>query len=79
MIGFAHDWANPDATRRSWELVARYVVPELNGLIRPLRGSMDFVAGNRAVFERAQQAVMTKIAGNERAAAAAGLDPTPSA
>ena len=31
VLGFAHDWANREATMRSWELVARYVVPELNG------------------------------------------------
>ncbi len=26
VIGFVHDWANPEATRRSWDMVARYVV-----------------------------------------------------
>ena len=31
VLGFAHDWANREATLRSWELVARYVIPELNG------------------------------------------------
>ena len=33
IIGFAHDWANPENTRRSWDMVARYVVPEINGYI----------------------------------------------
>ena len=27
VVGFVHDWANPDNTFRSWDLVARYVVP----------------------------------------------------
>ena len=31
VLGFAHDWANREATRRSWDLVARYVIPALNG------------------------------------------------
>ena len=31
VLGFAHDWANREATLRSWELFARYVIPEING------------------------------------------------
>jgi limonene 1,2-monooxygenase len=41
LIGFAHDWANREATLRSWDLLARYVIPELNGLTRSLRASAD--------------------------------------
>jgi len=70
IIGFAHDWANIEATRRSWDLVARYVIPEINGYIDSLRKSQRFVIENRAVFERAGEAVMAKILGNEKAAAA---------
>jgi len=33
VVGFAHDWANPENTFRSWDLVARYVVPEINGYL----------------------------------------------
>ena len=33
IIGFVHDWANPENTRRSWDMVARYVIPEINGYI----------------------------------------------
>ena len=33
VIGFAHDWANPENTLRSWDMVARYVVPEINGYL----------------------------------------------
>jgi limonene 1,2-monooxygenase len=39
VIGFVHDWANPENTRRSWDLVARYVVPEINGYLSELRKS----------------------------------------
>ena len=31
VIGFAHDWANRENTLKSWDLVARYVIPEVNG------------------------------------------------
>jgi limonene 1,2-monooxygenase len=73
IIGFAHDWANPENTRRSWDMVARYVVPEINGYLESLRESQKFVIENRAVFERAGQAVMAKIMENEKAAAALSL------
>ena len=72
IIGFAHDWANPENTRRSWDMVARYVVPEINGSIDSMRKSQKFVIENRAIFERAGEAVMAKIMGNEKAAAALG-------
>jgi len=70
IIGFAHDWANPENTRRSWDMVARYVVPEINGYVDSMRKSQKFVIENRAIFERAGEAVMAKIMGNEKAAAA---------
>lgn len=70
VVGFAHDWANRENTLRSWELVARYVIPEVQGLVSNLRESQAFVAENRAVFERAGEAVMAKIKENPAAAAA---------
>jgi limonene 1,2-monooxygenase len=61
-IGFAHDWANHDATRRSWEMVARYVIPEINGQLRHLRKSAQFLTDNQAeLMQGASQAVMAKI------------------
>ena len=51
-------------------MVARYVIPEINGHIAKLRESQKFLIENRAVFERAGQAVMAKIMENEKAAAA---------
>ena len=70
VIGFAHDWANRENTLRSWELVARYVIPEINGFLEGYRTSRQYVIDHRESFERAGQAVMQKIMGNERAAAA---------
>lgn len=62
VIGFAHDWANLEATRRSWDMVARYVVPEINGQLRNLRRSAAFLTENQEqLMGRASQAVMEKI------------------
>jgi limonene 1,2-monooxygenase len=76
IVGFVHDWANPENTRRSWDMVARYVVPEINGYLAGLRTSREFVVNNREYFNRARQAVMAKI--NENPAAAAALAVTKS-
>jgi limonene 1,2-monooxygenase len=70
VVGFVHDWANPENTMRSWDMVARYVVPEINGYLAGLRQSQDFVATNRGVFDRAKEAIMAKINENEAAVAA---------
>ncbi len=70
VVGFVHDWANPENTMRSWDMVARYVVPQINGYMKELYKSRDFVANNREYFNRAREAVMAKINENEAAAAA---------
>jgi limonene 1,2-monooxygenase len=70
VIGFAHDWANPENTFRSWDMVARYVVPEINGYLREMRASQQYVIHNRAAFDRGKDAVMAKIMENDVAAAA---------
>src|SRR5437016_11755125 len=67
LVGFVHDWANPENTMRSWDMVARYVVPEINGYLAGLRQSQHFVATNRGVFDRAKEAIMAKITENEAA------------
>jgi limonene 1,2-monooxygenase len=45
-------------TMRSWDMVVRYVVPEINGYLVGLRQSQHFVATNRGVFDRAKEAIM---------------------
>jgi limonene 1,2-monooxygenase len=70
VIGFAHDWASRQNTLKSWDLVARYVIPEVNGLLEPYRSSREHVVTHRDVFERAGAAVLSKIMENERAAKA---------
>ena len=68
VIGFVHDWANRENTRRSWDLVARYVVPEVNGMLDDYRDSYRWVNESRGVWTRAKEAVDTKIEQHERAA-----------
>jgi limonene 1,2-monooxygenase len=70
VIGFAHDWANREATLRSWDLIARYVIPEVNGMLDSYRESQRHVIEHRDVFDRAGAAVISKIMQNERAAKA---------
>lgn len=77
IVGFVHDWANPENTFRSWDMVARYVVPEINGYLAGLRKSQKFVAENREYFDRAREAVMAKILENESAAAALEVTKSP--
>ena len=70
VLGFAHDWANRENTLRSWDLVARYVIPEIQGLLEGYRTSRQYVVEHRESFERAGQAVLSKIMSHEGAAAA---------
>ena len=70
VIGFAHDWANREDTFRSWDLVARYVVPEVNGLVDGYRESNRYVVKHRDPWNRAGAAIISKIAENRRAVAA---------
>jgi limonene 1,2-monooxygenase len=71
VLGFAHDWANPEATARSWDLFARYVVPQLNGYVRPVEDSATFVHEHqKELIGKASAAVMAKIQGDQRASEA---------
>jgi limonene 1,2-monooxygenase len=40
-----HEWANPEATRRSFELFAEYVIPEVN------RASAAKLTSQQSFFE----------------------------
>jgi len=71
VLGFAHDWANRENTLRSWDMVARYVIPAVNGSVRPMQASADYVEANKAeLIGGASAAVMSKILSHEGAAAA---------
>ena len=67
VVGFVNDWANPAATARSWDLVARHVVPEINGYLDGYRASNRHVIAHREIFERAGEAVLSNIMSHEGA------------
>jgi len=46
----AHEWADRQATLRSYELFAREVVPHFKGTLASLEGSRDWAAENRPEF-----------------------------
>jgi limonene 1,2-monooxygenase len=71
VLGFAHDWANREASMRSWELVSRFVIPAINGTVRPMQASADYVHENKAaLIAGAGAAVMQKIMDHEGASKA---------
>jgi limonene 1,2-monooxygenase len=43
----AHEWADTEATRRSYELFARYVLPHFDAHTRSTEASMGWVSANR--------------------------------
>jgi len=45
-----HEWADRDATMRSYELLARRVVPQFQGTLSQLEASHDWAAENRPTF-----------------------------
>jgi limonene 1,2-monooxygenase len=45
-----HEWADTAATRRSYELVSRYVMPRFQGTSTALTASRDWAAENRPEF-----------------------------
>src|SRR5258707_1186452 len=71
VLGFAHDWANHEATLRSWDLFARYVIPEINGQTRNLKPSAEYLAANKVeLMSGLNAAIMAKVQGNKVAEAA---------
>jgi len=57
---FGHEWADPDATRRSFELFARYVMPHFQGQLGPVRASYEWVAGSGGRFVDAASNAINK-------------------
>ena len=71
VIGFVHDWANRARhQRKAGILVARYVIPEVNGMLDSYRESNKWVIEARDTWMRAGEAIMSKIQENKRAAEA---------
>jgi limonene 1,2-monooxygenase len=54
----AHNWADWAATKKSYELMARYVAPRFQQLNVNRQASMDWVKGNKAEFTGQMQAAV---------------------
>jgi limonene 1,2-monooxygenase len=70
----AHEWADRLATRRSYELIARYVMPHFQGSRAYTQRSMEWVSENRASFLGAaaqgmMEAIQKDVADREKKAA----------
>jgi limonene 1,2-monooxygenase len=58
----AHEWADTAATRRSYELLSRYVFPRFQGSADQTTASRDWAAENRPEFiQAATTAIMTAV------------------
>ena len=63
---FAHNWANWRDTRDSYELIARYVMPQVQALNRNRQASYEWVKANRPRFgEQSRAAIAAAIARHE--------------
>ncbi|HME72712.1 MAG TPA: LLM class flavin-dependent oxidoreductase [Myxococcota bacterium] len=61
-LQMVHNWADFAQTKRSYELIARYVMPRFQGLNRGREASMEWAARNRPTFMAAVgTAIMTEI------------------
>src|SRR6185312_6634952 len=62
LIAFAHDSAPREAQLRSFEMLARYVIPRVQGMIAPVQRSADFVAEHKhELMDAAGQVVLSAI------------------
>jgi limonene 1,2-monooxygenase len=57
---FGHDWASPEATRRSFELFAQYVLPRYTGQLDAPQASCDWVTGSGGEFVNRAIGAITK-------------------
>jgi limonene 1,2-monooxygenase len=63
LLMLGHDWASPEATYHSYDLVARKVIPHFKGQLQASRSSHDWAKGHRdQLIGRAGEAVVKAIA-----------------
>lgn len=68
ILSFAHDWAPREQMWRSYELIARYVVPQCQGLLNSINESAERVAANKErLMAGAMGAIMKAISSDEHA------------
>jgi len=62
----AHDWANREATHRSYDLIARYVMPRFQDMNAWTQRSMSWVSENRTPFLAAATQGMVEAIAKDR-------------
>ena len=73
---FGHEWASPEATRRSFELLAQYVMPQFDGQAEWPERSCEWVTGSGGEFvNRAANAIMKAITDHAEAQGQAAAVP----
>ena len=70
----ANDWASREATLRSYEMIARYVMPEVRGQIAPPRASYEMVAANKRSYGAPAMAAVAKAYADAGEAMPDGMD-----
>lgn len=54
MLMLSHEWANPEATKRSYELIAQHVFPEFQGQAHSTLAAKERATGTREVHAQTQ-------------------------
>jgi limonene 1,2-monooxygenase len=58
VLARAHEWASREATMRSFELLARFVMPRFQGVLPPVEASNEWVRSHRStIFSPTQDAI----------------------
>jgi limonene 1,2-monooxygenase len=70
VLGLAHEWASTENTRRSYELIARYVMPEVQDLTSWIKRSNDWTRDNNATLNAAAGGAIIKAITEHKGAAA---------
>lgn len=71
MLLMAHEWANPEATRRSYELIAQHVMPEFQGQSAATIEARDIASGKQAEYSDQQLAAVAHMTEKYQAEVAA--------
>jgi limonene 1,2-monooxygenase len=67
----AHDWANPEATRRSYDLIARYVMPAFQGSAVSTLRARDYATSVRPELAAKNQRAVDNMTAKHEAERAA--------
>jgi len=59
VLEFANNWANWEATRRHYEMMARYVIPHFQGALAVRHEHFDTIAANREIYVPAANAAVS--------------------